>query len=43
MRHRCVGAMGQSIDDIWELGKPVGTGGPWKDTEVKTINYLIRT
>lgn len=23
------------IDDIWELGKPVGSGGPWKDTAVK--------
>lgn len=24
-----------AIDDIWELGKPVGTGGPWKNTAVK--------
>jgi len=24
-----------AIDDLWELGKPVGSGGPWKDTEVK--------
>lgn len=23
------------IDDLWQLGKPVGHGGPWKDTEVK--------
>lgn len=23
------------IDDLWQLGKPVGQGGPWKDTEVK--------
>lgn len=23
------------IDDLWKLGKPVGVGGPWKDTEVK--------
>jgi len=23
------------IDDLWKLGKPVGTGGPWKDTAVK--------
>ncbi len=23
------------IDDLWELGKPVGRGGPWKDSEVK--------
>ncbi|MDA1007231.1 MAG: hypothetical protein O3A87_12235, partial [Verrucomicrobia bacterium] len=24
-----------AIDDVWKLGKPVGTGGPWKDTPVK--------
>ncbi len=24
-----------AIDDIWELGKPVGEGGPWKDTSVE--------
>ncbi len=23
------------IDDLWKLGKPVGLGGPWKDTPVK--------
>ena len=23
------------IDDIWSLGKPVGEGGPWKNTLVK--------
>lgn len=23
------------IDDLWKLGKPVGVGGPWKNTEVK--------
>jgi hypothetical protein len=23
------------IDDLWRLGKPVGRGGPWKDTQVK--------
>lgn len=22
------------IDDLWQLGKPRGTGGPWKDTPV---------
>jgi len=22
------------IDDLWKLGKPRGTGGPWKNTEV---------
>jgi hypothetical protein len=24
-----------AIDDLWELGKPVGSGGPWKNTAVK--------
>jgi hypothetical protein len=24
-----------TIDDLWEMGKPVGHGGPWKDTNVK--------
>lgn len=24
-----------SIDDLWRLGKPVGKGGPWKDSAVK--------
>lgn len=24
-----------AIDDLWKLGKPVGQGGPWKDTRVK--------
>jgi hypothetical protein len=23
------------IDDLWEMGKPRGQGGPWKDTNVK--------
>jgi hypothetical protein len=23
------------VDDLWQLGKPRGTGGPWKDTEIK--------
>ena len=23
-----------AIDDLWKLGKPVGHGGPWKDTRV---------
>lgn len=23
-----------AIDDLWTLGKPVGTGGPWKNTKV---------
>ncbi|MCB1205402.1 MAG: hypothetical protein KDN18_14165 [Verrucomicrobiae bacterium] len=24
-----------AIDDLWELGKPVGSGGPWKETPVE--------
>ncbi len=24
-----------AIDDLWRLGKPVGRGGPWKDSEIK--------
>lgn len=23
------------IDDLWKLGKPVGEGGPWKDSDIK--------
>jgi hypothetical protein len=33
------------IDDLWELGKPVGHGGPWKNSRVKAGDasdpYLI--
>jgi len=33
------------IDDLWEMGKPVGEGGPWKNSEVKVAEasdpYLI--
>jgi len=31
---RCAVWLG-AIDDLWSLGKPVGRGGPWKDTEAK--------
>ncbi len=24
-----------AIDDLWKIGKPVGEGGPWKNTKVK--------
>ncbi len=24
-----------TIDDLWEMGKPTGHGGPWKDSQVK--------
>lgn len=24
------------IDDLWKMGKPVGHGGPWKNSEVKS-------
>ncbi len=34
-----------AIDDLWQLGKPVGEGGPWKDTAVKaatpSLPYLM--
>jgi hypothetical protein len=23
------------IDDLWKMGKPTGSGGPWKNTPVK--------
>ncbi|RLD33702.1 MAG: hypothetical protein DRI73_05045, partial [Bacteroidetes bacterium] len=23
------------IDDLWKMGKPVGEGGPWKNTDIK--------
>ncbi len=23
------------VDDLWKLGKPIGKGGPWKDTAIK--------
>jgi len=33
------------IDDLWQLGKPTGIGGPWKDSSVKADEssdpYLI--
>ena len=33
------------IDDLWKLGKPIGKGGPWVDTDVKANTpsdpYLI--
>jgi len=24
-----------AVDDLWDMGKPVGRGGPWKATPVK--------
>jgi hypothetical protein len=34
-----------TIDDLWKLGKPVGQGGPWKNSQVKAGSpsdaYLI--
>lgn len=34
-----------TIDDLWEFGKPVGEGGPWKDSKVQANTpsdpYLI--
>lgn len=33
------------VDDLWKLGKPVGVGGPWKNTAVKanqpSLPYLM--
>jgi hypothetical protein len=34
-----------AIDDLWEMGKPTGQGGPWKNSKVKASQpsdpYLI--
>lgn len=34
-----------AIDDLWKIGKPVGSGGPWVDVQVKAFEasdpYLI--
>ena len=34
-----------AIDDLWKMGKPIGSGGPWIDTDVKAWEksdpYLI--
>ena len=30
-----------SIDDIWKLGQPIGSGGPWKDTDVKAGEFSL--
>ena len=24
-----------AVDDLWRFGKPTGTGGPWRDSNVK--------
>jgi hypothetical protein len=31
-----------AIDDVWKLGKPGGTGGPWKSTKVKAGGDPLR-
>ena len=28
-----------TIDDLWALGKPVGHGGPWKNTQVSAEEF----
>jgi hypothetical protein len=33
-REDSVGLWFGSVDDLWKLGKPIGRGGPWKDTPV---------
>jgi hypothetical protein len=30
-----------AIDDIWELGKPVGVGGPWLNSTVQAGEYSL--
>lgn len=30
-----------SVDDIWKLGQPIGSGGPWKDTDVKAGEFSL--
>ncbi len=30
-----VGLWFGGVDDLWQLGKPVGVGGPWRDSDVK--------
>ncbi len=41
---RCALWLG-AVDDLWQLGKPRGTGGPWRDTAVRADEpsdpYLI--
>lgn len=34
-KNRDAGLWFGSIDDLWKLGKPVGQGGPWKESIVK--------
>ena len=45
-RNRTTGLWFGGIDDLWKLGKPVGTGGPWKDSPslpgVPSDPYLMR-
>ncbi|MCA9185805.1 MAG: hypothetical protein R3E01_35665 [Pirellulaceae bacterium] len=33
---RSMGLWLGGVDDLWRLGKPTGTGGPWKDTLVES-------
>lgn len=33
-----VGLWFGGVDDLWKLGKPVGTGGPWKSSRVSAGN-----
>ena len=45
MKNRKDGLWFGAIDDLWKLGKPVGEGGVWKDTQVKastpSLPYLM--
>ncbi|GAA4309872.1 hypothetical protein [Compostibacter hankyongensis] len=29
------------VDDLWKLGRPVGYGGPWKDSAVRAGQYSL--
>ncbi len=41
-----VGLWFGGVDDLWKLGKPIGNGGPWKDSPVRanvpSDPYLMR-
>lgn len=30
-----------AVDDLWKLGQPTGSGGPWKNTQIKANEYSL--
>jgi hypothetical protein len=30
-----------NVDDLWKLGQPIGTGGPWKNTDIKAGEFSL--